>query len=106
MVEVIWAEPALDDLDRIVEYIALDNPLAARRLVQKVFARVDRLRNFPKSGSIPSETRGLRYRQIVVPPCRVFYRQERRRVMILHVMRGEQLFRVEALLKGELSIED
>ena len=33
MAEVIWAEPALNDLDAIADYIALDNPEAARRLV-------------------------------------------------------------------------
>ena len=37
MGEVIWAEPALNDLDAIADYIALDNPEAARHLVQKIF---------------------------------------------------------------------
>ena len=31
MAEVIWAEPALNDLDAIADYIALDNPEAACR---------------------------------------------------------------------------
>lgn len=26
MAEVVWAEPALSDLDAIADYIALDNP--------------------------------------------------------------------------------
>jgi plasmid stabilization system protein ParE len=38
MAEVIWTEPALNDLNAIADYIALDNPEAARRLVQKIFA--------------------------------------------------------------------
>ena len=33
MAELIWTEPALQDLDAIVDYIALVDPLAARRLV-------------------------------------------------------------------------
>lgn len=40
MAEVIWAEPALNDLDAIADYITLDNPEAARRLVQKIFEHV------------------------------------------------------------------
>ena len=40
MAEVVWAEPALNDLDAIADYIALDNPEAARRLVQKIFVHV------------------------------------------------------------------
>ena len=38
MAEVIWAEPALNDLDAIADYIALDNPEAARQLMQKISA--------------------------------------------------------------------
>jgi plasmid stabilization system protein ParE len=37
MAEVIWAESALSDLDAIADYIALDNPEAAKGLVQNVF---------------------------------------------------------------------
>jgi len=44
MAEVIWAEPALNDLDAIADYIALDNPEATRRLV-----RLQPVRNVSKS---------------------------------------------------------
>ena len=43
MAEVIWAQPALNDLDAIADYIALDNPEAARRVLQKIFEYVDHL---------------------------------------------------------------
>jgi addiction module RelE/StbE family toxin len=97
MVEVIWTEPALNDLDAIADYIALDNPEAAKRFVQKVFRHVEQLADHPKSGSKPPEHKGWRYRQIVEPPCRVFYRHEGARVFILYVMRGERLLRPSAL---------
>lgn len=90
MAEVIWTEPALSDLDAIADYIALDNPGAAKLLVQRVFRHVEQLADHPKSGSKPSELKGWRYRQIVEPPCRVFYRHERSQVFVLHVMRGER----------------
>lgn len=90
MAEVIWTEPALSDLDAIADYIALDNPEAAKLLVQRVFRHVEQLADHPQSGSKPSELKGWRYRQIVEPPCRVLYRHERSQVFILHVMRGEQ----------------
>jgi toxin ParE1/3/4 len=50
MAELIWTEPALHDLDAIADYIALDNPDAGRRLVQRVFKHVEQLRRHPKSG--------------------------------------------------------
>ncbi|WP_133154128.1 type II toxin-antitoxin system RelE/ParE family toxin, partial [Vibrio sp. 10N.261.49.E11] len=37
MAEVIWSEPALSDLNDIAEYIALENLVAAKQLVQNVF---------------------------------------------------------------------
>jgi plasmid stabilization system protein ParE len=40
MARVIWTEPALSDLDGIADYIALEDPAAAKRLVRKVFLRV------------------------------------------------------------------
>jgi toxin ParE1/3/4 len=89
MAEIIWTEPALSDLDAIADYIALDKPDAARRLVQRVFEHVEKLTTHPKSGSVPRELRGSRYRQIIEPPCRVFYRYDGERVFILHVIRGE-----------------
>lgn len=97
MAEVIWAAPALNDLDAIADYIALDDPEAARRLVQKIFAHVDQLASHPGLGSKPQELKGWRYRQIVEPPCRIFYRQDSGRVLILHVMRSERLLRTELL---------
>lgn len=79
MAELIWTEPALADLDAIADYIAVDKREAARELVQRVFQHVAQLARHPGSGSKPRELRGSRYRQIVEPPCRVFYRREGKR---------------------------
>ena len=101
MAEVVWAESALNDLDAIADYIALDNPEAARQLVQKVFEHVAHLESHPKLGSKPQELKGWRYRQIIEPPCRIFYREDSDRVLILHVMRSERLLRSELLRNRE-----
>jgi toxin ParE1/3/4 len=91
---LIWTEPALLDLDGIAEYIALDNPSAASRYVQRVFDKVERLEQFPKSGKHPGELTNSLYRELVVSPCRIFYRMENDNVYILYVMRSEQLLRL------------
>lgn len=93
MARLIWTEPALADLDEIAEYIALDDARAAARLVAKVFDRVERLERFPNSGKRPSELAETPYREVVVPPCRIFYRVDRELVYILYVMRSERLLR-------------
>lgn len=93
MARLIWTEPALLDLDEIAEYIALDDPLAASRYVHRVFDRVERLQIHAKSGKRPPELPRSPYREVVVPPCRVFYRIEGETVYILYVMRSERLLR-------------
>jgi len=97
MAELIWTEPALQDLDAIADYIALENPTAARGLVQRVFQHVGQLAEQPESGSRLPEMRRSRYRQIVEPPCRVIYRYDGSRVWVLHVLRGEKRLRKSQL---------
>ena len=93
MAQIIWTEPALSDLDEIAEYIALDKVSAARHLVKKVFSSVERLEEFPKSGRIPPELENSIYQEIIVNPCRIFYRYNQNKVFILYVMRSERKLR-------------
>lgn len=93
MAQIIWTEPALQDLNDIAEYIALDKVGAAKRLVQKVFSSVERLGQFPKSGRKPPELEDSRYLEVVLNPCRIFYRIENDIVFILYVMRSERKLR-------------
>ena len=100
MAEIIWTEPALADLEGIAQYMALDKPDAASRLVQRVFDRVESLAQHPHLGPRITElSRSSPYRQLVESPCRIFYRHDRRssRVYVLGVMRGEKLFQKRLL---------
>lgn len=90
MAQIIWTEPALDNLNDIAEYIAISNPHAAKKLVENVFSKVQRFEQFPDSGRVPEEISNLNYREVVVNPCRVFYKVEGDSVYILHVMRQER----------------
>ncbi len=90
MAHLIWTEPSLDDLDDLASYIAMDNPIAASRLVQKIIETVGRLERFPHSGKKSKKLPGTPYREIVVSPCRIFYRFDGKTVFIVHAMREEQ----------------
>ena len=49
--DVIWTTPALNDIDRIQDFIAFDSPVAAFRLASDVIGRTNRLLNeAPMSG--------------------------------------------------------
>lgn len=97
MAEVIWTEPAIQGLDAIAEYIALDNPEAASQLVSTVFEKTRRLEDFPQSGRTPPELPNSVYRELVSPPCRIFYREDGKQALILFVMREERQLRAYML---------
>ena len=101
MAQIVWTAPALNDLDAIADYIALENPAAAAELVRRVFAHVEQLEAHPESGNKPPELGRSRYRQIVEPPCRVFFRFDGEKVFVLHLMCAEQLLRPVRLLARE-----
>ena len=100
MVEIVWTEPGLSDLDAIADFVALENPVAAQKMVHKIFRHVEQLADHPRSGSKPTELKGHNYRQIIEPPCRVFYRHNNTHVFILHVMRSEQRLRASKLKRS------
>ncbi len=97
MARIVWTESALQDLDEIADYISIDNPVAASQFVQRVFERIEQLATHPQSGSVPNELKGTQYRQLVIPPVRIFYRAQKEVVYIVYAMRGERLFRNEDL---------
>ena len=93
MAQIKWTEPALEDLNEIAEYIALDKISAAKKLVANVFNSVKRLKEFPLSGKVPEELEDSRYREIIVGPCRIFNRVDGDLVFILYVMRSKRALR-------------
>jgi toxin ParE1/3/4 len=101
MAEVIWTEPALAQLQAILEFIALDRPEAAAAVARRVFATTDRLASFPKLGRPIPEFPLRSHRQLWAKPCWLDYRRGDDRAILLHVRRAKQLFRVEELLKEE-----
>jgi toxin ParE1/3/4 len=90
---VRWTERALEQLREIGAYIALENQDAAKLLVEKVRDATDRLESFPESGRKVPEYMSLPHREIVIPPCRVFYRIQGKTVWIIHVTRSERIIR-------------
>ena len=72
MAKVRWADSALDELDKVAEYIALDKICAAKKLVRRVFSRVDLLSDSSESGRVPPELGNKSYREVIVEPCRIF----------------------------------
>lgn len=103
MAQVIWTESSLDDLSQIADYIALDDPQAARRLVRRVFAKAALLQDFPEIGPIPRDLPNTRYRHLVIKPLRLFYRIEDATIFVIYIMRSERLLKLSDLSDREES---
>ena len=82
------APRARHDLRRITTFIALDNPTAARAVVERILERCADLLDFPQQGR-PAE-RGRRELVIVGTPYIVVYRVVGDEVHILRVLHGKQ----------------
>jgi toxin ParE1/3/4 len=46
MARIVWTEPALQDLESIADYISLDKPDAAKKLIRRVFEQVQNFGDF------------------------------------------------------------
>lgn len=97
------AKPAVDDdLIQHAEWIALDNPEAARRFLQTAFRSFEFLANSPEAGPT-ARLKHPRLRDVrfwVLPPpfnrWLVFYRLEPQHVVILRVLHSAQDWRERA----------
>ena len=65
MVEIIWTTFALEDLQSVYDYIALDSPTYAIRFIDKLVERVDILIDHPEAGRIVPEFEDELIRELI-----------------------------------------
>ena len=70
---IIWSDRALERVEEIAAYIEQDDPAAAARWVDELFAAVDRLGDFPEMGKPGRDVVTPGIRELVVGDFRVFY---------------------------------
>ena len=64
MVEVKWAESAIDDINGIAAYIALDSPRMAYAFTERRFANELAIGMFPRGGRIVPELANSKIREV------------------------------------------
>jgi addiction module RelE/StbE family toxin len=84
---VVWAAPALRELEAIGDYIARDNPSAAARIVTRILDRVDMLTDQPETGRL-GRIAGTRELVVTDTPFVVPYRVRGDRIEVLSVFHG------------------
>ena len=66
--KIVWTLRSRQDLRNIASFIAKDDPPAALKFGDLIFARVDTLERFPEIGRIVPERGQPHIREIVVKP--------------------------------------
>lgn len=75
--KVIFSPKAVNDLERIVRYIALSNPETAKRLGEQLVDKAKELGRFPMRGQKVPEFNEDNIRQLILKPYRIIYRVEK-----------------------------
>ena len=91
--EVIWAKTAENDLLKIIEYIAQNNPDNSIKILKKIKKQTDELYHSPKRCRIVPELyeQGItQYREMLITPWRVLYRIADDTVYVLSVVDSRQ----------------
>lgn len=87
--KLLWSPTAVSDLQSIRDYIARDNPSAARKVAERIRESVNRLIDFPlsgRAGRVPGT------RELVIPGTSYIaaYRTHGDEVQIAAVLHGRQ----------------
>ena len=87
--EVRWAEAAKLDLERIVRFIAEDNPSTALAVLERIEGRCLGLDVMPRRGRIVPELRAVgvqTYRELIEGPWRIVYRYDAHYIYVTAVL--------------------
>ena len=82
---IVYSPRALRDIDQAVDYVAADNPPAARRLLDHLDNVIDRLAAGELSGPQVRLRSGGRPHRWSLPPYRIYYRRTRTTFTLLRV---------------------
>lgn len=92
--EIKYLPIAEKDLTEILEYIQLDDPIAAIKFLDQIDNSISKLEDFPFMGKVPNDLRleSLNYRILIVENYLVFYVVQDDIVEIRRVLHGKRKY--------------
>jgi len=100
--EIELLPAAYSDLDEIFDYITVDNPTSAARMLNNIMQSLRRLENYPYSG-LPLLERSLKklnFRMVIIDPYITFYRFIDDEILVYRILHGARNY--SHLLKDTL----
>lgn len=89
--KVHWTLNAIGHLTNIYEYIALNSPTYARRMVDRITRRSEQISAQPLSGRKVPEYEAEDIRELIEKPYRIIYRVKQDQIDVLAVIHGAQI---------------
>jgi len=87
--KIIWTNVAENDLKEIIEYISIDSHHNALTILRNIKQSASNLYTLPERGRIVPELQAqgiLQYRELIIPPWRLVYRIDARKIYVLSVI--------------------
>ena len=87
--KVVWTNVAENDLKKIIDFISIDSPQNALKLLKSIKQKASNLYTIPERGRIAPELQGqgiLQYRELIIPAWRLMYRFDELEVYVLSVI--------------------
>ena len=101
--KVIWTNVAENDFKEIIDFISIDSPQNALKLLKSIKQKASNLYTLPERGRIVPELQSqgiFQYRELIIPPWRLMYRIDERKVYVLSVIDSRR--NVEDILLARL----
>ncbi len=101
--KVIWTNVAENDLKEIIDFMSIDSPQNALKILTSIKQKASNLHTLPGRGRIVPELQGqgiLQYRELIIPLLRLMYRIDERKVYVLSVIDSRR--NVEDILLARL----
>jgi toxin ParE1/3/4 len=90
-VKIFWSPLAVDRLEDILEYISIEDEVAAKKMITKIFKRVETLSKHHERGRKVPEANREEIREIFEGEYRIIYRVEPKKVSVLTIRNFKQL---------------
>jgi plasmid stabilization system protein ParE len=90
-VKIFWSPLAAERLEDIYEFISIDNTTAAKKVVERIFKKVESLSKNPERGRKVPEANREEIREVFEGEYRIIYRIESKRISILTIRNFKQL---------------
>jgi toxin ParE1/3/4 len=85
MAKIIWSRLALNDIDSIHDFIAIESPFYAQKTIEEFFIRVEVLAKYPEIGREVPEKQRKDIRELIQGNYRIIYKVQKKSIFIVRI---------------------